>query len=429
MTSSADGPGDVPAPEELSPPVEPVRSEQLAARRAAHEERLRRGLEATAAVISAGLEATDLGSALDRMVREIRQQLGWEAIAVLVVEGERLRVAAHYGYEQDVAHQTYSTQRGILGHVAVTARPHLASDVRNDPFYDDVVSSTRSELCVPILFAGEVRGLLNAESPVPGRFSEEDLDILTRLADQMALVMHNLELLGSREETVERLHELDRLKSRLLTTASHELRTPLTVVLGFAEVLGTHAETLPRSQIAEYAQAIMRQSSELSQLVDQMLLASRIEQGESVVRTRTTQLSEVVIEALGDHAERIEVLDGIAGAQVKADPLRLRQVLSNLFDNAVKYSDADARIQIDARSQGRDVVILLRDEGPGIPGTEHERVFEAFHQIGEHGVAGRRGIGLGLALARDLVRLMDGELQLASAEGYGATFLLRLPAA
>ncbi|MDX1659068.1 MAG: GAF domain-containing protein [Nitriliruptorales bacterium] len=420
----------VPVADELAWALETIRLKEEATERAAHEERLRRGLEATAAVITAGLEATELETALDRMVREIRDQLGWEAISVLLVEGDHtIRVAAHHGFEQDVAAQTYSTKRGILGHVAVTGQPYLTGDVTADRFYDEVVTSTRSELCVPIVFAGEVRGLINAESPEPHRFEHEDLDILTRIADQMSLVMHNLELLGSREETVQRLHELDRLKTRLLTIASHELRTPLTVVMGFAEVLETHAAALPPEQLQEYAEAIVRQSAELSHLVDQMLLASRIEQGQIAVRPKPIALAEVVDNALGALAGRIEVLEGIAQARVVADAQRLQQVLENLFENAAKYTDEDGRIQIDARPVGPDVVILLRDEGPGIPGEEHERVFEAFHQIGEHGVAGRRGVGLGLAVARDLMRLMDGELELASAEGYGATFLLRLPAA
>ncbi|MDX1619728.1 MAG: GAF domain-containing protein, partial [Nitriliruptorales bacterium] len=349
--------------------------------RAEREERLRRGLEASTAVITAGLEATDLDAAYQRVVREIREQLGWEAISLLLVEEEHIRVVAHYGYEQDVAAQRYSTKRGILGHVALTGEPYLAEDVRNDPFYDDVVSTTRSELCVPIIFAGRVRALLNAESPEPRRFTQLDRDILVRIADQLSLVMHNLDLLADREETVQRLHELDRLKSRLLTIASHELRTPLTVVMGFAEVLQVHAASLEPQRLQEYAEAIVRQSSELSQLVDQMLLASRIEQGQVAVHPKPVDLADVVVAAMGRHDERIEVLEGIEVARVRADPARLEQVLRNLFDNAVKYSEEGGRIQIDARRLGPDVEVLLRDEGPGIPGGEHERVFETFHQI------------------------------------------------
>lgn len=419
----------VPLADEMAWALEAIQLKEQATERARREERLRRGLEATAAVITAGLEATDLRQALDRMVREIRAQLGWESMAVLLVDGDELRVLSHFGYDQDVAALDYNLKRGILGHVAVTGRPHLARDVRQDPYYEDVVSSTRSELCVPIVFAGEVKGVLNAESPVPNRFEREDLALLTRIADQMALVLHNLELLSAREETVERLHELDRLKSRLLTIASHELRTPLTVVLGFAEVLEEHAENLSRDQLVEYARAIARQSGALSGLVDQMLLASEIEQGELAIQPTVVELSQVVDEALGVHRDRIEVLDGVATVRLVADPFRLKQVLENLFSNAIKYAGASGRIQIDARRRGEHVMVLLRDEGPGIPGVEHERVFEAFHQIGEHGVAGRRGVGLGLAVSRDLVRLMGGRLELASAEGYGATFLMRLPAA
>lgn len=418
-----------PLADQMAWALETMHLRDAATERAVREERSRRSLEATAAIITAGLEATEIDAALERMVREIRDQLGWDAMALLRLEAAgRLRVAAHYGFPIDVAERTYATSSGILGHVATTGRPYLASDTIDDAFYEDVVVSTRSELCVPLVYGGRIQGVLNAESRTPGAFTDEDLDVAVRIAGQMSLVLHNVELLASEKETVQQLHELDRLKSRLLTIASHELRTPLTVVLGFAEVLAEHHPTLPPDRIASYADAIVRQAGALSRLVDQMLLASQIEQGQLAVHPGDVEVLEVVAAALeGRDEQPIDVLPGVDGCRVWADRFRLGQVLDQLLDNAVKYAAEAGRIQIDARRIGDVVRILIRDEGPGIPPDEHERVFETFHQLGEHGVAGRRGVGLGLAVARDLLRLMGGDLQLASAEGYGATLLLELP--
>lgn len=410
--------------------LEADRRRRAADRRAAHEQRLRRGLEAGAEIVMAGLGGTDVEATIDEMVREIREQLGWEGLAVLLLEGDTLRLASYYGLADLEIGRRFPADRGIIGRVATTGESYLVADVTDDPHYDGVVTDTRSELCVPLVLAGEVRGLLNAESPVPGRFTADDRDILVRIADQMALILHNVELLESEKRTVSRLHDLDQLKSRLLSIASHELRTPLTVVMGFAEVLSEHGDHLDDERRREYAGAIARQAASLSQLVDQMLLATEIEQGTLQVAVTGTDLATVVAEAMRpQHAEVIEVGRGIGRTRVIADPFRLGQVLGHLFDNAVKYAGEAGRVQLDARRTGDTVVVLLRDEGPGIPGFEHERVFQPFHQVGEHGVAGRRGVGLGLAVARDMVALMGGELKLFSAEGYGATFTLELPAA
>lgn len=390
-------------------------------------ERLLRGLEANAAIITAGLEGSGRSDAIHRMVGAVRERLGWEALAVLLVEDGELRVSAQYGFPADVADRSYALDAGILGRVAVTGEPYLAADTDHDPWYVDAVPGTRSELCVPLLHDGQVRGVINAESSVPGAFDVHDLALLGRLADQMSLVLHHTELLAGEREAAVRASELERLRTRLLTLTSHELRTPLTVVIGFAEVLAEHAEQLPPDRVAEYAGSIIRHASALARLVDHMLVAAQAEAGRLTVDVRPVDLEHLVGEAVQGHGRDIDVLPGVSGRRVLADPFRLRQVLQALFDNAVAYAGDRGRIQIDARTVGGEVQVLLRDEGPGIPPEEQRLVFEPFHQVGEdRGVAGRRGMGLGLAVARDLVELMDGRLELASAEGYGATFLLSL---
>ena len=409
--------------------LESARLRQEADRRAEREQRLRRGLEASAAVVTAGLEATDLQTAFDRMVREIRDRLQWGSLAILLIEGDILRVVSSYGFTTDIVGHAFHVTRGILGHVATTGVPYLASDTALDPYYDHVVSSTRSELCVPLKLAGRVRGVMNAESEVAGRLTEADLDTAVRIADQMSLIMQMMELLSAEKETVARLHELDRLKSRLLTIASHELRTPLTVVLGFAEVLTNHSDGVSQEDVRRYATSISRQAGALTRLVDQMTLATELEQGDVTVELHPLELREVVEQTLlGERGRCVAVGDSIDGLRVVADPLRLRQVLESLLDNAIKYGGDSGRVDVDARRVGDRVLVEVRDEGPGVPPEERDRVFEPFHQVGQHGIAGRRGVGLGLALARDLARLMHAEIRLAPQAGAGATFTLDLPA-
>ncbi len=406
--------------------LEAMRLREEAQARAARQTALTKGFEAVTAVITAALESVDLEQSLNRMLREMNDRLGFESIGIYLADGDRMRAVALYGVDEQYRDYRPTKRRGIIGHVMTTGEPYLCPDVREDPYYEDILGDTRSELCVPLKVSGVVRGIINAESPRVGRFSREDLEVMVRVADQMSLVMHNLELLQKEKETVAQLHDLDRLKSRLMTIASHELRTPLTVVLGFAEVLSGNLAALSDEKVQHYADAIVRQASSLSKLVDQMMLAAQIEQGSIGIVPSPVDLDALVRKCVEEReGAPIEILPGVEGKRVKADPMRLGEVIGNLLDNAIKYA-SHGIIQINARSDGDRIIILLRDEGPGIPGAEHERVFEPFHQIGEHGVAGKRGIGLGLAVARDLVRLMNGEMRLASAEGYGATFLVEL---
>jgi signal transduction histidine kinase len=404
---------------------ESVRLRRVADERASHEERLRQGLEASAAVVTAGLTATTPTGAMERMVAETGARFPWDQVMIILREHGTLRVVAEHGAAWARGCQI-AEGRGVVGHVACTGQPYLAGDTATDPRYRAFSGDTTSEMCAPLVIAGRVVGVLNVESVVR-HLDGSDLTVLTQLAEQMGLVLQNTQLLSAEKETVARLHELDQLKSRLLTIASHELRTPLTVVMGFAEVLAGHLEGMPAEKAAEYAGAIARQASALSRTVDQMLLAAQIEQGALRVQTTSCELLPVVARALtGERGRAVEVLPG-TDVRVRADPFRLQQVLEVILDNAIKYAEDAGRIQLDARVSGRHVVILVRDEGPGIPAAEREAIFEAFHQVGEHGIAGRRGMGLGLALARDLLQLMGGDLDLATAEGYGATFTVRLP--
>ncbi len=310
---------------------------------------------------------------------------------------------------------------GLVEEVAATRRPVLTTGGEAGP------DGAGVEMAAPIEIAGEVVGVLAVQGG-DRMLTADDLEVLTRLTEQFSLVLHNVQLLSAEQDTVSRLHELDQLKSRLLTLAGHELRTPLTVVLGFAEVLSAHVDHIPPDRAQQYADAIARQAAALSRTVDQLLLAAQSEDGRIPVAPEPTELLHVLARVLKGRMDAVEVLPG-TDVRVMADPLRLEQALAALLDNALTYAADAGRIQVDARRAGDRVVILVRDEGPGIPAAEREAVFEAFHQVGEHGIAGRRGLGLGLALARDLMRLMGGELSLATADGYGATFTATLPAA
>lgn len=397
--------------------------------RVVREEELRRQLEAVYAVISAGLQDHHFDRVLQRIVREARDRLGWESLAVLLREEDgSLRVAAQYGYDERIAQHRFDTGRGIVGVVARTGLPYLAPDTDDDPYYAPVVADTRSEMCAPLRIGGTIRGVLNAESSVPRRFTPWDLDALVRLCDQVGLVLHNVELLEAERETVARLEELDRLKADFIAVTGHELRTPLTAVLGFAEMLQSFYDRLSEDQRRSALDALVRQARLLARLVEDVLVATRIERRQLTVELEPVAVDDALTPVLTSVSATIEVGRGVERAVVLADPHRLTRALRSLVDNAVVYGEG-APIEVDAEEHDGTVHIHVRDHGPGIPQDEQQDVFDRFHQVGQHGVAGRRGLGLGLSIARDLVRLMGGDLTLESEPGAGSTFTVTLRSA
>ncbi len=222
----------------------------------------------------------------------------------------------------------------------------------------------------------------------------------------------------------------------MLATVSHELRVPLTVVLGSLDTLTTRDAALEPEQRRELVAMAARQGERLKRLVEQLLEATRLEEaglgptGDAVVDAvkvareaeRATELS---------HPGRHVRLDAAKALPVRAAPETLLQVLTNLLDNAAKYSPAGTPIRVQARRQGGQAVIAVIDAGPGVPAAQRERIFDRFTQL--ESSDGRRGdgAGLGLFIARKLARSVGGDLVLCQARSpvRGARFELRLPLA
>jgi signal transduction histidine kinase len=223
--------------------------------------------------------------------------------------------------------------------------------------------------------------------------------------------------------------EMDELKSTLLSTISHELRTPLTSIRALSELLVEHE--FDPDEARQAAETINRESERLTRLVDNVLDAARIEAGRLPTYPKPISLVEVIGEALGVlHARpgprfRVEVPSDLP--LVKADPDRLRQVLDNLFSNAVKYGPPEGVVRVRAQRDGDLARIAVSDQGPGIPSEHLPRLFDRFHRVGGENAPG--GTGLGLFISNSLVELMGGRMQVSSRPGRGSSFSFTLPLA
>jgi signal transduction histidine kinase len=231
---------------------------------------------------------------------------------------------------------------------------------------------------------------------------------------------------------LERLREFDRLKDEFIAIVSHELRTPLTSVYGAAVTLREHR--LDDERRNALLEIVSTESARLARLLDDILWVSRLDSGRAdtfITRVETAPLVRDVADATRTHLPptiTLEVHQPAEAPAVAADPDKLRQVLVNLIENAVKYS-GQGRIDVRLEQQNGRMRFSISDEGLGIPPEEHDRIFDKFHRLDPDMTHGVGGTGLGLYICRELVERMHGRIWVESERGRGATFSFELPLA
>jgi signal transduction histidine kinase len=230
-----------------------------------------------------------------------------------------------------------------------------------------------------------------------------------------------------------RLRELDRLKDEFIAVVSHELRTPLASVYGAAMTL--ERQGLDDDRREAMLGIIYRESARLARLVDQVLWASRLDSARdetTIERLDAEQLTREVVEAARAHLPPgYSLALSCEGPlpPVAGDGEKVKQVLFNLVENAVKYSPEGGSIEVRLEESNGSLRFTVRDEGLGIPASEQRRIFEKFHRLDPNLRRGVGGTGLGLYICSELVKHMDGRIWVRSREGEGSTFAFELPRA
>ncbi len=236
-------------------------------------------------------------------------------------------------------------------------------------------------------------------------------------------------------EAKERAEISNRLKNQFLANMSHEIRTPLNGILGFSQVL---EDSLQDAEDLQYVQLIKNSSLHLLLLISDIIDVSKIEAGELKLSYASCELHSLMTELEVSFRE-IRKLKGKEHVQLKCrlpekatelsirtDPVRLRQLLSNLLMNSIKFSDSGT-IEFGYQVQGQEIAFFVRDEGVGIPDEKLELIFERFEQIDNAEVTGNDGTGLGLSICKGIVNLMNGRITVESKPKQGTTFTIVLP--
>jgi signal transduction histidine kinase len=292
-----------------------------------------------------------------------------------------------------------------------------------------------SAMCVPLTRRDELVGVLNINDTSGNRiFDDADLEALGFFAEHAAIAIGNARTFESERHTVARLEELDRLKNDFVATVSHELKTPLTAIIGSAQTLNRRQDRMNEEQKSNLIAMIERQGNRLLRLVDDVLTTARIESRLPRLRREHIDLSEVcevVAEDLGHsdigRGRRIDVECQPENPQVWGDRGSLEQVLNNLVENALKYSDAPSPVTIKAAELPSGVELSVVDEGHGMHEDQLNSIFDRFHQIDSSMTRDRGGFGLGLYIVKSLVEAHNGSIEVESKPGHGSTFRIQLP--
>jgi PAS domain S-box-containing protein len=226
--------------------------------------------------------------------------------------------------------------------------------------------------------------------------------------------------------------EVGKAKAQFLSMMSHDLRTPLTSVLGHARLLSAGVYGPVAEEQHEALAHINDAGNELLRMLNDILAFSQLDSGRLEVQLRPVPVGEALRRAVAlvrlrmEEAELAFSSDCADGLSVLADADRLQQILLNLLTNAVKFTPGGGRISVACERAGERVRVHVRDTGVGVPAYHLERIFEPFVQVTPQGDE-QHGVGLGLAISRNLARVMNGELTLRSEPGAGSVFTLELP--
>ena len=386
--------------------------------------------------------ARALGSSLEieeafaAFIRELRGVIPFDRTAIILVDDGSARVIAAAGAAAETVFPP-GTRRPVAGSLLdeVTNRGQTVyredmGDLRYPEEEEFVELGLRCRLAAPLFVGPRSVGMISLVREQARSFTTDELEFVSLLGRFLGSTVQNIRAYEAERATVEELRRLSELRADFVALVSHELRSPITAIVGSARTLRNRWRELTPEQRESFLTLIDHETNRLAELVTDVLDTSRIESGQFSYSFREVDLGELVQESTaaaesGQDEVRIRSLVHQPLPVVRGDRDRLRQVLTNLLENAVKYSPAGGEVEVEALAENGRISIEVRDRGPGIPAEHHALIFEKFGRVsGEHA---KPGTGLGLFIARSIAEAHGGSLEVRAREGPGMAFLLELP--
>ena len=420
-----------------------VRETVLAERRVGEAEGLRDELGRRVDVLDAANRcARALGSSLDltqafaAFIRELRGLLGFDRTAIVLADDGTARVMAAAGAGADTVFPI-GTRRDVAGSVLEDvlrgALPVYRRDMQDAAYPEEQAFrelGLRCRLAAPLLVGARAIGMISVVRVEPDSFSEEEIELLSLLGRFVGATVQNIGAYEAEKTTVEELRRLSALRADFVSLVSHELRSPMASVIGSAKTLRQRWRELTPDQRDSFLALIDHETNRLAELVADVLDTSRIESGTFNYTFSDVDVGEIVREsaaAAQSGQDEVQVRADVTTPlpTLRGDRERLRQVVTNLIDNAVKYSPAGAEVDVEAFANNGLITIAVHDQGPGISSEHRALIFEKFGRVtGEHA---KPGTGLGLFIARSIAEAHGGTIEVASGQGRGSTFTFALP--
>lgn len=357
------------------------------------------------------------------------------SVMLLDETGDTLRVACLRSSRPELVKDALvKVGKAVAGWVAEHREPLLISGAAKPDFFIDLERKERplsSSMSVPLMSKSDLLGVLNI-SDVDGNrdFSEYDLRAFGLFAEHAAIAIRNARAYETERLAFFRLEEANRLKTEFVALLSHELRTPLTAIIGSVRALkGKQSQPADESSL-DFIDILERQSQKLLRLIEDILAAARAEATPELRRVSfdLAELARQAVDALlGTGTTSPVMVDAPGPAMAFGDPGAMEQVITNLLDNAIKYSPVGAPLRVRVWDEPGSVAVKVADEGKGIPINEVKAIFEPFRQVEPTERRATGGVGLGLYIVRNLVESMGGEVKVESVEGKGSTFTVMLP--
>jgi signal transduction histidine kinase len=413
-----------------------VEAEQL------RDELGRRGdvLEAATRCARALSSSLDLDEAFEAFIRELRGFVPFDRMAIVLEEGGAAQVLAVSGLGAEVVFSRGSRQpveRTLLGEILRTGLPVYREDMASHTEYAEerefAELGLRCRIAAPLLHGPKAFGMISLVRREPSSFNTQELELVGLLGRLVASAVQNIRAYEAERNTVEELRRLSALRADFVSLVSHELRAPMASVVGSAQTLRERWRELNPDQRDSFLALIGNETERLAALIGDVLDTSRIDAGTFTYRFADVDLGALVRDSVAGIAlaqDEVSVVADVHGElpTVRGDRDRLQQVLTNLLDNAVKYSPAGEKVTVSAFRQNSRVRIEVSDHGPGVPADQQRVIFEKFGRGHTAGSPGKPGTGLGLYIARSIAEAHGGVLEVDSGPAPGATFTLVLPA-
>jgi signal transduction histidine kinase len=418
---------------------------EVAEARAAEAETLRDQLGRRVDLLEAANRcARALGSSLDvdqafgAFIRELRGLVEFDRVTIVLVEGGRAEVMAVAGRGTDTVFPPGSA-RPVKGSVLeevlegkLVYRPAMAPG-RYPEERDLLALGLQSRVLAPLQVGPRTIGMLGLVRVEQDAFSPDEVELVALLGRVVATAVQNIRAYEAERSTADELRRLSALRADFVSVVSHELRSPMAAVIGAARTLQGRWRELSADQRQSFLALIGDETSRLANLISDVLDTSRIEAGTFSFTFSDVDLAELLRDVvaaaeLAQDEVRLNTELNAVLPRVRGDRERLRQVIQNLVDNAVKYSSAGGEVRVSATTYDGRIHVSVEDHGPGIPLEDQSLIFEKFGRSAA-GSGAKPGTGLGLFIARSIVEAHGGVLEVESSPREGAIFTLELPVA